>query len=306
MTILSAVGISKRYESTAGGISVLKDLNFELSAGERVAIVGASGAGKSTLLNVLGGLDRATSGQVLLGDRDLTNLDEGALCEWRNQNLGFVFQFHHLMPEFSALEAVAMPAEIAGKTRQEAMALAEELLVRLGLSERLHHRPNRLSGGEKQRVAIGRALINRPLCLLMDEPTGNLDPLTAESVMALMRDVVFEATSFVIVATRANRSPEEGGLALTYALIVPYFVVTISDLFVQLRTALAALERLLEYTAIVQEAPHDLPADPTPAAWPSCDHCPLNVVRRRHKPQPEQRRRGPERRQGGGVCQAGR
>ena len=199
MTILSAVGISKRYESTAGGISVLKDLNFELSAGERVAIVGASGAGKSTLLNVLGGLDRATSGQVLLGDRDLTNLDEGALCEWRNQNLGFVFQFHHLMPEFSALEAVAMPAEIAGKTRQEAMALAEELLVRLGLSERLHHRPNRLSGGEKQRVAIGRALINRPLCLLMDEPTGNLDPVTAESVMALMRDVVFEATSFVIV-----------------------------------------------------------------------------------------------------------
>lgn len=199
MTILSAVGISKRYESTAGGISVLKDLNFELSAGERVAIVGASGAGKSTLLNVLGGLDRATSGQVLLGDRDLTNLDEGALCEWRNQNLGFVFQFHHLMPEFSALEAVAMPAEIAGKTRQEAMALAEELLGRLGLSERLHHRPNRLSGGEKQRVAIGRALINRPLCLLMDEPTGNLDPVTAESVMALMRDVVFEATSFVIV-----------------------------------------------------------------------------------------------------------
>jgi lipoprotein-releasing system ATP-binding protein len=176
MTILSAVGISKRYESTAGGISVLKDLNFELSAGERVAIVGASGAGKSTLLNVLGGLDRATSGQVLLGDRDLTNLDEGALCEWRNQNLGFVFQLHHLMPEFSALEAVAMPAEIAGKTRQEAMALAEELLGRLGLSERLHHRPNRLSGGEKQRVAIGRALINRPLCLLMDEPTGNLDP----------------------------------------------------------------------------------------------------------------------------------
>ncbi|MCH1603116.1 MAG: ABC transporter ATP-binding protein [Luminiphilus sp.] len=199
MTILSAVGISKRYESTAGGISVLKDLNFELSSGERVAIVGASGAGKSTLLNVLGGLDRATSGQVLLGDRDLTNLDEGALCEWRNQNLGFVFQFHHLMPEFSALEAVAMPAEIAGNTRQEAMALAEELLGRLGLSERLHHRPNRLSGGEKQRVAIGRALINRPLCLLMDEPTGNLDPVTAESVMALMRDVVFEATSFVIV-----------------------------------------------------------------------------------------------------------
>ena len=199
MSILSAVGISKRYDSTAGSVSVLNDLNFELSAGDRVAIIGASGAGKSTLLNVLGGLDRATSGKVLLGDKDLTSLDERALCNWRNKNLGFVFQFHHLMPEFSALEAVAMPAQIAGKSARDALVMAEELLVELGLSERLHHRPSRLSGGEKQRVAIGRALINRPLCLLMDEPTGNLDPKTAESVMRLMRDVVFEDTGFVIV-----------------------------------------------------------------------------------------------------------
>ena len=199
MSILSAVGISKRYDSAAGSVSVLDDLNFELNAGDRVAIVGASGAGKSTLLNVLGGLDRATSGKVLLGDKDLTSLDERALCNWRNKNLGFVFQFHHLMPEFSALEAVAMPAQIAGKSAKDALAMAEELLVALGLSERLHHRPSRLSGGEKQRVAIGRALINRPLCLLMDEPTGNLDPKTAESVMRLMRDVVFEDTGFVIV-----------------------------------------------------------------------------------------------------------
>lgn len=199
MSILSAVGISKRYDSAAGSVSVLNGLNFELNAGDRVAIVGASGAGKSTLLNVLGGLDRATSGKVLLGDQDLTSLDERALCNWRNKNLGFVFQFHHLMPEFSALEAVAMPAQIAGKTSKEALVMAEELLLKLGLSERLHHRPSRLSGGEKQRVAIGRALINRPLCLLMDEPTGNLDPKTAESVMTLMRDVVFEDTGFVIV-----------------------------------------------------------------------------------------------------------
>ena len=199
MSILSAVGISKRYDSAAGSVSVLNDLNFELNAGDRVAIVGASGAGKSTLLNVLGGLDRATSGKVLLGDKDLTSLDERALCNWRNKNLGFVFQFHHLMPEFSALEAVAMPAQIAGKTAKEALVMAEELLLKLGLSERLHHRPSRLSGGEKQRVAIGRALINRPLCLLMDEPTGNLDPKTAESVMTLMREVVFEDTGFVIV-----------------------------------------------------------------------------------------------------------
>ena len=199
MSILSAVGISKRYDSAAGSVSVLNGLNFELNAGDRVAIVGASGAGKSTLLNVLGGLDRATSGKVLLGDKDLTSLEERALCNWRNKNLGFVFQFHHLMPEFSALEAVAMPAQIAGKTAKEALVMAEELLLKLGLSERLHHRPSRLSGGEKQRVAIGRALINRPLCLLMDEPTGNLDPKTAESVMTLMRDVVFEDTGFVIV-----------------------------------------------------------------------------------------------------------
>ena len=199
MIILSAVGISKRYDSAAGSVSVLNGLNFELNAGDRVAIIGASGAGKSTLLNVLGGLDRATSGKVLLGDKDLTSLDERALCNWRNKNLGFVFQFHHLMPEFSALEAVAMPAQIAGKTAKEALVMAEELLLKLGLSERLHHRPSRLSGGEKQRVAIGRALINRPLCLLMDEPTGNLDPKTAESVMTLMRDVVFEDTGFVIV-----------------------------------------------------------------------------------------------------------
>ena len=199
MSILSAVGISKQYGSAAGSVSVLNDLNFELNAGDRVAVVGASGAGKSTLLNILGGLDRATSGKVFLGDKDLTSLDERALCNWRNENLGFVFQFHHLMPEFSALEAVAMPAQIAGKSAKDALVMAEELLVALGLSGRLHHRPSRLSGGEKQRVAIGRALINRPLCLLMDEPTGNLDPKTADSVMRLMRDVVFEDTGFVIV-----------------------------------------------------------------------------------------------------------
>ena len=199
MSILSAVGISKRYDSTADSVSVLNDVNFELNAGDRIAIVGASGAGKSTLLNILGGLDRATSGKVLLGDKDLTSLDERALCNWRNENLGFVFQFHHLMPEFSALEAVAMPAQIAGKSAKDALVMAEELLIALGLSGRLHHRPSRLSGGERQRVAIGRALINRPLCLLMDEPTGNLDPKTADSVMRLMRDVVFEDTGFVIV-----------------------------------------------------------------------------------------------------------
>lgn len=199
MTILSAIDISKCYESASGSVSVLKNLHFELGAGECVAIVGASGAGKSTLLNVLGGLDKVTSGTVFLGEKDLMSLDESTLCRWRNLNLGFVFQFHHLMPEFSAIEAVAMPAQIAGKTRSDAFTLAETLLAQLGLSHRLHHRPSQLSGGEKQRVAIGRALINKPMCLLMDEPTGNLDPQTADSVMDLIRDVVFEKTSCVIV-----------------------------------------------------------------------------------------------------------
>lgn len=204
MSILSAEGVSKDYPSPAGPISVLRDLSFELNAGDRVAIVGSSGAGKSTLLNILGGLEHPTAGQVLLGDTDLKLLTEAALCRWRNAHLGFVFQFHHLMPEFSAVEAVAMPARIAGESPKAALSSAEELLVRLGLSERLHHRPSRLSGGERQRVAIARALINRPACLLMDEPTGNLDPRTAEGVMALLNEVVYQDTAFAIVTHDPN------------------------------------------------------------------------------------------------------
>ena len=204
MSILSAEGVSKDYPSPAGPISVLRDLSFELNAGDRVAIIGSSGAGKSTLLNILGGLEHPTAGQVLLGNTDLKLLTEAALCQWRNTHLGFVFQFHHLMPEFSAVEAVAMPARIAGESPKAALSGAEDLLVRLGLSERLHHRPSRLSGGERQRVAIARALINRPACLLMDEPTGNLDPRTAEGVMALLNEVVYQDTAFAIVTHDPN------------------------------------------------------------------------------------------------------
>ena len=199
MVILSARAVTKTYPAPTGPVSVLSDLNFELASGDRVAIVGTSGAGKSTLLNILGGLDTPSAGVVHLGTNELTSLNEGELCRWRNQNLGFVFQFHHLMPEFTALEAVAMPARIGGISQREASASAKALLVRLGLAERMHHRPSQLSGGERQRVAIARALINRPLCVLMDEPTGNLDPHTAESVMALMRELDSQSTALVVV-----------------------------------------------------------------------------------------------------------
>ena len=223
MVILSARAVTKTYPASAGPVSVLSNLDFELASGDRVAIVGTSGAGKSTLLNILGGLDTPSAGVVHLGTKELTSLNETELCQWRNQNLGFVFQFHHLMPEFTALEAVAMPARIGGISQREASASAEALLARLGLSERMHHRPSQLSGGERQRVAIARALINRPLCVLMDEPTGNLDPHTAESVMALMRELDFQSTALVVVthdphvAERMDRQYRlsDGELSLT-------------------------------------------------------------------------------------------
>jgi len=198
-TILEAVSLHRSYASSDASIDVLKGVDLVLSAGERVAIVGASGVGKSTLLNLLGGLDRPTSGVVLVAGQDLYGLDEQAQALWRNQHLGFVFQFHHLMPEFSALEAVAMPARIGGKSKREAQQIAQELLVSLGLEARLSHRPSMLSGGERQRVAIARALVNRPVCVLMDEPTGNLDPETADSVMQLIESLSNSDSAFVLV-----------------------------------------------------------------------------------------------------------
>lgn len=198
-TILEAVSLHRSYVSSGGSVDVLKGVDLVLSPGERIAIVGTSGAGKSTLLNLLGGLDRPTSGAVLVAGEDLSGFDEQAQALWRNQHLGFVFQFHHLMPEFSALEAVAMPARIGGKSKSEAQESARELLVSLGLEARLSHRPSMLSGGERQRVAIARALVNRPVCVLMDEPTGNLDPETADGVMQLIDSLSNSDSAFVLV-----------------------------------------------------------------------------------------------------------
>ena len=178
---------------------MLNQLQLEIASGEWLAVVGASGAGKSTLLNCLGGLDLPTSGVVRVAGRALPSLSESERSQWRNQHLGFVFQMHHLLPEFTALEGVAMPARIGGLGRKAAHLRAQKLLEQLGLGDRLQHRPAALSGGERQRVAIARALVNEPACVLMDEPTGNLDPDTAEHVLSAMATLRDRDTAFVVV-----------------------------------------------------------------------------------------------------------
>jgi lipoprotein-releasing system ATP-binding protein len=202
--ILQCEELSRTYLDGDRSVDVLAGINFSLSAGERVAIVGASGCGKSTLLNLLGGLDMPTNGRVVLGGRDLAFLGEKDLCEVRNTQLGFVYQFHHLLPEFDARENVAMPLLIGGLPRLEAWSRAEEMLERVKLDHRLEHRPGQLSGGERQRVAIARALVTRPACVLMDEPTGNLDPRSAAQVLELIDELRQEQASFVVVTHDAS------------------------------------------------------------------------------------------------------
>ena len=197
--VLSCSGLSKRYQDGSRAVQVLQSVDLSLQAGERIAIIGRSGSGKSTLLNLLGGLDLPSGGEVFVSGTAMATMDERARSRWRNRHLGFVFQFHHLLPEFSALEAVAMPLRIAGESRSAARERAEELLAAVGLSDRMSHHPGALSGGERQRVAIARALANRPRCVLMDEPTGNLDPESAERVLALIADIDNGDTAFVVV-----------------------------------------------------------------------------------------------------------
>ncbi len=177
--ILDARGIRKSYPTATGELVVLNGLNVSIRAGEMVAIVGESGTGKSTLLHLLGALDRPTEGTVAFRGEDVFAKGDEDLASFRNRSIGFVFQFHHLLPEFSAIENVQMPGLIAGKTDAESKPRAEELLKMLGLGERMDHRPSQLSGGEQQRVAVARALMNSPGLVLMDEPSGNLDTRTA-------------------------------------------------------------------------------------------------------------------------------
>src|SRR5712691_5709724 len=189
MAFLEARGIVKSYPVGGAPLTVLRNLDLDVAAGEMVAIVGASGVGKSTLLHVLGGLDRVDRGTVAIDGIDLTTLPDAEVVAFRNQRVGFVFQFHHLLPEFSALENAEMPMRIARMPMGETRSRAEALLRRVGLDERLTHRPGMLSGGEQQRVAMARALVMQPAVLLADEPTGDLDEQTADALHALLRDM---------------------------------------------------------------------------------------------------------------------
>lgn len=185
----SAKGIRKSYGQGSGRIEVLSDLNLDLLRGEMIAITGVSGTGKSTLLHILGTLDRPDEGSWMYRNEDIFNRDNGSLANFRNKSIGFVFQFHHLLPEFSALENTIMPGLIAGMKKEELYEDAEKLLEKAGLANRLDHRVGELSGGEQQRVALARAIIMKPALLLADEPTGNLDPKTGEKVFHLIRDM---------------------------------------------------------------------------------------------------------------------
>ena len=218
--VLVCEALGRVYEDGEHRVSVLENVNFSLPAGDKVAIIGASGSGKSTLLNLLGGLDNPSTGRVLMSGQDLASLAEPALCRLRNEQLGFVYQFHHLLPEFDARENVAMPLLIRGVPRAKAWLKAQSMLERVGLGPRMTHRPAQLSGGERQRVAIARALVGEPACVLMDEPTGNLDPHAASQELALIDELGEEQASFVVVthdpaiAAHMNRTVElrDGGL----------------------------------------------------------------------------------------------
>jgi len=199
--VLKCTNIGKSYRDGSLNVQVLKNLNLEVKEGEGISIIGSSGSGKSTLLHILGGLDKPSEGKITLMNRDISDMSQRQLGELRNNYLGFVYQFHHLLPEFSALENVMMPLLIGKKNKAEAETQAVDMLEKVGLKQRILHRPSELSGGERQRAAIARALVTRPKCLLADEPTGNLDRKNAQNILDMMMDLKTELNTSLIVVT---------------------------------------------------------------------------------------------------------
>jgi lipoprotein-releasing system ATP-binding protein len=209
MSFVAATELSKSYPVAGRRLQVLRGLSLTVAQGEMVAIMGASGVGKSTLLHLLGGLDRPDGGDIRVGDHVITGMSDPDLVAFRNRHVGFVFQFHHLLPEFSALENAEMPLRIARLPMVAARPRASDLLAKVGLADRLDHRPGMLSGGEQQRVAVARALVNQPALLLADEPTGDLDEGTADAMHALLRDMHREFGLTAILATHNPRLAEQ-------------------------------------------------------------------------------------------------
>lgn len=203
--IIQCQQLSKTYDDGTSKVEVLKNVSMSIAKGDRVAIIGPSGSGKSTLMHLLGGLDKPTQGEVLLNQVNWQDLSEKQRCTVRNQKLGFVYQFHHLLPEFTALENVAMPLLLAGISVDKAQTQAASMLDKVGLSQRKEHKPSQLSGGERQRVAIARALVHQPHCVLADEPTGNLDQATAAKVFDLMLDLNTQMGTALVIVTHDSQ-----------------------------------------------------------------------------------------------------